>query len=76
MAIHYAYSEISPKGKRKLSFQSNKPGLLKGRKFFLDIQGSGKVDNIKHTILQLGGVSSSTFTLDVFRETVLLPHIV
>jgi len=58
--------KISPRGKRKLSFQSKKTDLLKGRKFFLDIQGIAKGESIKQIILQLGGAVEEFNSKDVY----------
>lgn len=64
--MYRVFSEISPRGKRKLSFPKKIPGLLNGKRFFLDLHGFGKENFAKDIIEQLGGVSY--FDFDKSRE--------
>eukprot|EP00794_Sanderia_malayensis_P003315 gene3315-3800_t len=58
--------KVSPKGKRKLTFPSKKPGLLNGKRFYLDLVGQGKIKIVQHSILDLGGTVEEFVSKEVY----------
>ena len=50
----FHFQELSPRGKRKLEFKNDKP--LKGRTYYLDLQGYRKISSLQERIRELGGV--------------------
>ncbi|XP_068748093.1 uro-adherence factor A-like [Montipora capricornis] len=55
--------KLSPRGKRKLEFQYDKP--LKGKTFYLDLQGYRKISTLQAQIVELGGKVEEFLSKDI-----------